>query len=171
MHTHLVAHVGHDLISMGNPGCRGYREVKMSRKKAQAMEDSHPVGCWKLASLQQHMLTLQELCRACTLHQRRPGSGKTATTIWGNIPRIYKIDFEWSEQRLSKFHTWCFLESTGPFPLRSKGTAPCSLAPLNKSSTTSLELFFLGGPTICWPLRSDPPAKNLSMLRNHDLIC
>lgn len=57
--------------------------------------------------------------------------------------------------------TWALLGSPEPFPVRSRGTAPCSLAPLNKSSTTSLELFFFGGPTICCPLRSEPPAKNL----------
>lgn len=48
--------------------------------KTQTTLDSRPVGCWSFASLQQRMPTPQELCQACSRHQRRPGTRTTAAT-------------------------------------------------------------------------------------------
>lgn len=124
---------------------------------------SHPAGCLRPVSLLPHRLTLpQEQHLACSLHRGKPAKRresknqrkKTDSKTLGKQICSLKWDF-----------TLALLGSPGPRPLLSRGTAPCSLAPLNRSSTTSLELFFLGGPTICCPLRSEPPAKNLTVCK------
>lgn len=119
---------------------------------------SHPAGCWRPASLRPHTPTPPlALHLTGSRHQRMPESRKETAGIKSEATHTEE---EGKGARFG-FHTRDLLGSPDPFPLRSRGTAPCSLAPLNKSSTTSLELFFFGGPTICCPLRSDPPAKNL----------
>lgn len=96
---------------------------------------------WERSSKQTQKKTLESECARCR-----------------NLTRWQVC---WSYKQYSCTITLDLLDSPGPLPGLSTGTAPCSLAPLNKSSTSSFGLFFLGGPTICCPLRSDPPAKNL----------
>lgn len=147
---------------------------------------SHPAGYWSFASLLPHKLTPpQEQLLTYNHHRRRPKMMRRQKQKYiqqdHNITHIERslknkklihpfgqlqIKEDTTEINQIVFHqklhfTLALLGSPSPFPLRSRGTAPCSLAPLNRSSTTSLELFFLGGPTICCPLRSEPPAKNL----------